>query len=298
MKESKVELQVGIALVIALVVLVVGLTWFQDHAIGSKDRTAIVNFPTVGGLGVGDPVQVRGIAQGKVAGIELTEEGVRVRMRVKSAVVLREDAEFVLASAGIMGERMIAVEPGRGREITENDHVFDGRYELGLPEMMGQFEVFNQRVMSVLSRADSVLTQMQRDQLLRETLASTKVAAETATQLLQENREDLRTTSHSTAALAARFDRFFDEHQEEMSQGVEGLAANAAKLDTLLTDLGGVVASTQNILTALEEEQGVAGKLIFDEELGATVDQSIEQLRFLLEDLFVNPQRYLTVKIF
>jgi phospholipid/cholesterol/gamma-HCH transport system substrate-binding protein len=298
MKDSKVELQVGVALVAALVLLVVGLTWFQDHAIGSNDRFAMANFPTVGGLGVGDPVRVRGISRGKVTAIVLTQNAVQVTMRIKAAVSLRDDAQFVLASAGIMGERMIAVEPGRGTEIGENGHVFEGRYELGLSEMMGQFEVFNDRVLKVLSRADSVLAQMQDDQLLRETLQSTKAAAETATSVLKENREDLRQTSASVASLAARFDRFLDEHEDQLGQGVEGLASNAAKLDTLLTEFGTVVASTQTILTALEEEQGVAGKLIFDEELGKTVGESVEQLRFLIEDLFVNPQRYLTIKIF
>jgi len=298
MRDSKVEVQVGIALVIALVIFVVGLTWFQDHTIGSSERIAVADFPTVGGLGVGDPVRVRGISRGRVDSIELTDSGVRVKMRLKSDVTLHEDAKFVLASAGIMGERMIAVEPGQGAVVQKNGHVFEGRYELGLSEMMGQFEVFNHRVLSVLARADSVLSQMQDDELLRETLTSTKVAAQTATAALQENRKDLRQATRSMASLATRFDRFMDDHEDDLGQGVEGLARNAAKLDTLLTDLGTMVESTQHVLTALEEQQGVAGKLIFDEKLGQTVSESIEQLRFLLEDLFVNPQRYLTVKIF
>jgi hypothetical protein len=59
-----------------------------------------------------------------------------------------------------------------------------------------------------------------------------------------------------------------------------------------------VLAGTQDVITALKEQRGAAGKMIYDEEAGENLVQSLEKLRFLVEDLQRNPQRYLTVKIF
>ena len=299
MKESRIEIQVGIALVAALFILVSGLMWFQEYQIGEEYQEITVLFPTVGGLGAGDPVRVRGISMGRVTEVALHPEGVQVRLRLQDEVELRDDADFLLASAGIMGERMITVEPGQGTPLADlSQRTFQGRYELAMTEMMGELQAFNVRVMQVLARADSVLGQLQDDQALARTLESTRQAAETATAVLKDNRESITQASSSLADVATRFQRFLDEHEEELGQGVDGLARNAAALDTLLADLGEVVGGTQDVLTALKEQKGTAGRLIYDETLAASVVESIDRLRFLLEDLQLNPQRYLTVRIF
>lgn len=76
------------------------------------------------------------------------------------------------------------------------------------------------------------------------------------------------------------------------------MARAAASLDTLSRQLSSVLAGTEDIITALKNEEGPAGKMIFDEQAGENLVQTLEKLRFLVEDLQRNPERYLTVKIF
>ncbi len=298
MPSRRTEIQVGIALVVALLLLIFGLSWFEDRQIGSTYHEIRVHFSAVGGLGAGDPVQVRGIAMGKVTDVSLDREGVMVHLRLKDDVTLRDDAVFSLGSAGIMGERMIAVEPGVGREVDPSSRVFEGVYQAASTELVGQFEEFNQRVMDFLARADSLMAQAQEDQLLRRTLKSTARAAETAAEVLGENRDELRRSARSLAELSERFARFLAAHEDAMGQGVDNLARASGSLDSLTTRLGTVLEGTQEIVDALREQRGPAGRMIFDEAAGENLVKSLEQLRFLVEDLQRNPQRYLTVKIF
>ena len=292
------EIQVGLALVVALAVLVFGLMWFQEYQIGAQYAQIRVHFPKVGGLGAGDPVQVRGIDMGKVTSVDLADEGVVVRLRVEGAVVLREDSEIVLGSAGIMGERMVAIEPGSGEPVDPEGRIFEGTYEASSTELVGQFEKFNEQVMGFLDRADAVLASLQEDGTLVKTLQSTTRVAETASEVLQDNRADLERATRALAGVAERVDRFLDEHGEAMGEGVDGLARTTASLDSLTRRMNVVLDGTQDVLTALREQRGPAGRMIYDEAAGENLVESLEKLRFLVEDLQRNPQRYLTVEIF
>jgi phospholipid/cholesterol/gamma-HCH transport system substrate-binding protein len=295
--ETRTEIQVGVALIAALLILVFGLMWFEDYQLTSDYEAVHVQFTTVGGLGVGDPVDVRGIKMGQVSRIELQEEGVWVELRLLDRVDLREDAIIRIGSAGIMGERMVAVEPGSGGEVPEG-HVFAGQYEAATTDLVGQLEQFNVAVMGFLGRADSLLMDLREEDRLVGAVDGAADATRTLGEVMAENREDLRMIAANTADLTGRLDRFLEEHETELSEGAAGMARAATALDTLSQQLSGVLADTEDILTALKNEEGPAGKMIFDEQAGENLVQTLEKLRFLVEDIQRNPERYLTIKVF
>jgi phospholipid/cholesterol/gamma-HCH transport system substrate-binding protein len=297
MAETRREIQVGLALVAALVILVFGLMWFEDRQINADYRPVLVRYETVGGLGVGDPVDVRGIKMGEVRQITLREADVLVELRLKTEVPLTTDAQIRIGSAGIMGERMVAIVPGSGAPAPE-DHAFEGIYEAATTDLVGQVEQFNVAVMRFLGRADSLLMDLRRDDTLERAVTGVAEATESLNQVLSENREDLRMVAANTARLTARLDRFLDDHEEDLSAGAEGMARAATSLDSLATQLHGVLEDTQHVLTALRDQKGPAGRMIYDEQAGENLVQTLEQLRFLVEDIQRNPERYLTVKIF
>ena len=61
-----------------------------------------------------------------------------------------------IGSAGIMGERMVEVVPGKGAAAPE-DHVFEGVYQAATTDLVGQVEEFSDAVMRFLTHADSML---------------------------------------------------------------------------------------------------------------------------------------------
>lgn len=297
MSESRREIQVGFALVAALFVLVFGLMWFEDYQLDAAYEPVLVRYETVGGLGVGDPVSVRGIKMGQVRRIALDDESVLVELRLHSDVVLAEDAVLRVASAGIMGERMVAVEPGVGAPAAKG-HVFEGAYEAAATDLMGQLEGFNTAVMSFLSHADSILVDLRQEDKLARAVDSATEATQSLNRVMTDNREDLRKIARNTAELTERLDNFLAEHEADLAAGVEGMARASSSLDTLSRQLGGVLTDAQDVLTALKEQKGPAGKMIYDEQAGENLVQTLEKLRFLVEDIQRNPERYLTVKIF
>jgi phospholipid/cholesterol/gamma-HCH transport system substrate-binding protein len=246
---------------------------------------------------VGDPVNVRGIKMGQVREITLRDADVLVELRVLSKLSIKVDSEIRIGSAGIMGERMVAIVPGQGSPAPEG-HVFDGYYEAATTDLVGQVEDFNAAVMGFLTRADSLLQDLRRDDTFVRAVEGAAEATESLNEVITENRQDLRMVASNTAQLTARLDKFFEERGDDLEAGAEGMARAAESLDSLATQLSSVLDDTQHVLTALKDQKGPAGKMIYDEEAGENLVQTLEKLRFLVEDIQRNPERYLTVKVF
>lgn len=298
MKDSRQEIQVGFAIIVAVVVLVGGLMWFEGYRYDRDSVRVEVQFPTVGGLGTGDPVHVRGIPLGKVESVELASGGVRVGLRLRGEVPLREDTRFRVGSLGLMGERMVELEPGRGAAVSDpGARIFDGEYSLAISEMMGEMEELSVQLGSMLEQGRGVLLEL-GDGRLQETLAEATRAARLAGDVLADSGDDLRRASRSLASAGGQLDAFLSEHREGMGVAVEGAARGAAALDSLVGQLRRVSAGADSVLLAIREQRGALGRMVYDEQMGEDLESSVSQLRWLVEDIRRNPQRYLTVKIF
>ena len=67
------EFAVGLAVLLALAVVVVGALWLSETDVHKTRVNAVARFRTVGGLGVGAPVTLRGVKVGRVEAIRLVE---------------------------------------------------------------------------------------------------------------------------------------------------------------------------------------------------------------------------------
>src|SRR5256885_15762922 len=65
------EFAVGLAVIAAFAVVVGGALWLSGAHFGRTEALYTARFRTVGGLGVGNPVVLRGVRVGRVEGIRL-----------------------------------------------------------------------------------------------------------------------------------------------------------------------------------------------------------------------------------
>jgi phospholipid/cholesterol/gamma-HCH transport system substrate-binding protein len=113
MSRRKVEIKVGALLIVALLLLFSGYTWYSGYRVGKTGYNVRVHFPDVTGLLPGDDVRVAGVKKGKVESISLEGKVVEVKLWLDSDVELYEDASFsILDVALISGTKYIAVIPG------------------------------------------------------------------------------------------------------------------------------------------------------------------------------------------
>ncbi len=90
----------------------------------SNTRDLWVAYNFAGGIEVGSPVRVMGIKVGKVKEIIFdpnlkTEKGEEVKLKVRIGIekkawnIVREDSEFYINLAGVIGEKFVEITPGR-----------------------------------------------------------------------------------------------------------------------------------------------------------------------------------------
>src|SRR5262245_48030352 len=123
MKERGLEFKVGLLIVGALAILVGFVFVLGNFSLG-KGYHIYVDYNFSGNIQPGAPVKVSGIKVGKVQDVEFwggkldPKRNRRVQVRLKVWVqdrvkeTIRQDAEFFVNTAGVLGEQYLEIAPG------------------------------------------------------------------------------------------------------------------------------------------------------------------------------------------
>jgi len=295
---SRQEIHVGLMVIAALVLLIAGLLYLQEIRVRRESQQILVHLNSVGGLSAGDPVHVRGIPLGKVGRIELQDKGVLVVCEIDRRVAIREDASFHVSSVGLVGDRILSLDPGTGEKISSTqDRIFQGSYDYSMPELAGQMAGLGQRFDEFLDRLETTMDSLDADGGLASTLHQTTRAVQGLADFLEENRSQLNTTVANVASLTGQIDTFLSAHGDSLGRAIDRFPATLDRTDSLLVQLDAVAANTQRLLDAINEQEGTVGTLIHDREMAEEMKDSIRQMHALVEDIRRNPQRYLNLTV-
>src|SRR5436190_8988360 len=139
MRERGLEFKVGLLILIASAILL-GFIFILGNFSLRSGFTLYVDFDYVGSLQPGAPIKVSGIKVGKVEDVAFiggkldpkTNRRVQVRVtawvedRVRESI--RQDAEFFINTAGVLGEQYLEIVPGKAWDkppIAAETIVFD-----------------------------------------------------------------------------------------------------------------------------------------------------------------------------
>jgi phospholipid/cholesterol/gamma-HCH transport system substrate-binding protein len=299
MSSHRVEIQVGIAVLLSIVLLVVGLLWFEQYTYRSEHIQARVGFPQVGGLAHGDMVHVRGIPMGKVKTVTLREgsSGVDVTLEVDAGVKFTDTTIIEIQAVGLAGERILAIDPGNGQPVDPATHVFAGTYSPAVTEMAGKFEGLSTRLSSVLDRVDRLLAQVEASGGVGDAVSHSTRAARGLADLVERNGDAFAQTTRSMARVSAQLDSLIAGPGKRIAAGAEQIAGMSARLDTLVTDLTQAADAAAAVLTAIRNQEGSVGRLVYDKTLITEAEATIQEVRALLADIKRNPDRYLGLKL-
>jgi phospholipid/cholesterol/gamma-HCH transport system substrate-binding protein len=112
-----------------LVAMVGILFMFTDRGVYAGRYTVTTNVPDAGGIRKGDPVRLRGVNVGRVAGFKIRDEGVDIQLDLESEYPVPRDSEVRLVSAGLIGGMMANVVPEKSAERARDHDALRGRSE-------------------------------------------------------------------------------------------------------------------------------------------------------------------------
>jgi len=106
-----------------------------------KNYRLEAEFDNVSGLKVGAVVEIAGVGVGKVAKIELGEQGLaRIEMLIKSEVNISADAIASIRTQGLIGDKYIKIIQGADEEmLADGEGIFDTQSSIDFEALVSKY---------------------------------------------------------------------------------------------------------------------------------------------------------------
>jgi phospholipid/cholesterol/gamma-HCH transport system substrate-binding protein len=294
----RTEIEVGATVLLAVAVLLWGVTWLKEFQFQRSVRVWHVLFPQTGGLSSSDDVQVNGIKKGTIHSMHLSGDGVLVDLAISSEVTLTRDSKVTVRNLGLMGEKVIGVDlRTSGGDWTTNDTI-PGGYEKGIPEVMGDVAVTIESVTELSARLASLVEATDKHGDLTGTMKNMRLSSEELRAAIHETRGTLKTTLDNMAAASKTTKALTTDRQAQLGKAIDDFSSASEKLDRLAGRLDSLRAVLHEVANKVNHGDGTLGKLVNDKQLYENTSATMDSLRALISDIKKNPKKYVKIGIF
>ena len=106
-----------------------------------KNYSLEAEFDNASGLKVGAAIEIAGVGIGKVAKIELGEQGLaKVTMLIKQDILITSDAIASIRTQGLIGDKLIKIIQGADEEmLAEGEVIFDTESAVDFEELVSKY---------------------------------------------------------------------------------------------------------------------------------------------------------------
>ena len=291
MRRRSTEIRVGVAVVVAVIILIMGVMWIEKVSFSRKFVTYTVYFTDVGGLDPGDPVTVSGVNAGEVGKVILEPGRVKTDLLIEEGITLFDDCRVQIFTIGLMGEKYIGIDPGVSGTILPPGSILNGEYKAGMAEAIAGFGDVIEELNETVRAFRALVYAEGQGASLGEAINKIDVLATEILAILRENREDLKSTARSMRQISGDVSEAVGARKEDLGKGIEDFSRAAARLDSITLSL-------KEITDKVESGEGTIGKLVYEKKLHDDLEAAVKNLNALLEDVKAHPERYLKIEIF
>jgi phospholipid/cholesterol/gamma-HCH transport system substrate-binding protein len=300
MAAKNIEIRVGLIIIASLIIFVGTVLWIQGYRYGQENIDVYAIFDEVGSLSKGDPVMISGLRKGKVQQLTLNERGVLVEFTISSDVRLKEDATATVKNIGLMGERFLAVTPGKSETDLDLINPIVGSYDTGIPEVMGMMgEMITELRNLVLSIKHSIASE---DNLtkLSGTISNMERVTESLADYMERNGDKLDQSAQNFLTASQAFRKIAVNNEKRIDTLMGDLSKSVAGIDSVVADLAQVAATARAFADNLENGDGTLQLLVDDRRLYDDLRRAASNIDDLIKDIRSNPRKYInfTVELF
>lgn len=300
MKLSR-EIKTAILVISSVLLFIWGYSFLKGTDILSNHKTFYVIYDDVEGLISSAPVTINGFTIGKVKSINLEKTGkLKVELQIDTDFKISKSSEARIYEPGLIGGRQVQIIPNlNDANLAQDGDFLRGGVKLGLTDLVSErLTPLQEKIEKAMLSADGVLTNI-NDLLddkakkdlrnsfaeLNKTLTALSEASKSANEILNTNKGKLNNVVSNFEKVSTNFEKLSDSlAQTNLKQTVENLEKTLANVDKIMADL--------------ESGNGTMGKLLKDDKMYTNFTKASKELELLLEDLRLNPTRYINVSVF
>ncbi len=311
------EVKIGVIVLIGIALLYVGINFLKGVSVFSDQRTFYCIYNRIDGIQPSNPVVINGFVVGQVKSVELQSDTARSLLL---EIIIKEknlripiDSKARIQSSGLLGSKEIELQLGRSLTMAESGDTLESRIETGLMESVNK-EILPLKLKTeeLLSDIDSMITIFQailnentQDNLvasfqsIKGTLESLEVTAFRLDTLVQEEKAKLSMILSHVESISGNL----ESNNEELTNVIQNFSAIsdsllASNLKTVIDNASLAMHEVNMITGKINRGEGTMGMLINNDSLYNKLSSASNQLDLLLEDLRVNPDRYVKISVF
>ena len=292
------EIKTAILVLSGILMFIVGFSYLKSNNIFSSDRTFFAIYDDIEGVSVGTPVTVSGFNVGSIQDISFYQNtmDILVKFRVENKVKFSKNSVAQIYETGLIGGKALAILPNNG-PLAQSGDTLRSSIAPGLTELVNdKLSPLQEKIESTFVSADSLLKNI--NNVLD--VNSQNQIKESFSQLsdlvinLKESAENLNSIINSNEIKI-----------NDIVSNVDNFSSNFSSLSNSFSDVEVIIGNltkTSNNLNSIIDEissgEGSFNQLIYDDSMIKSLNEASNNLNLLMEDLRLNPKRYVHFSLF
>jgi phospholipid/cholesterol/gamma-HCH transport system substrate-binding protein len=302
------ETKVGALTIISITLLVLGYNFLKGKDLTKKSNVIYVKFSDVGALEVSNPVKIKGFRIGNVYKIGNADKQVSeviVTINLQEDVLIPKNSVAVISSS-LTGSSSINILPGNSKEylkdgetlLSSNNPDLVGKVMNSLDPILISAKQTIDTLKNVLVNFNDILDPKTKLNI-KNIIANLESTSSNLTGLLDNQNGMLA----KTLANAEEFTRNLNANNEKLNASIDNFhqfSENLSEVEvkTTIEELNNTITQAQTLIGKFNQNDGTLGLLLSDPKLYNNLEQTAKSLNTLLDDLRINPKRYVSFSLF
>jgi phospholipid/cholesterol/gamma-HCH transport system substrate-binding protein len=302
------ELKIGIVATVTIALLFIGVNFLKGLNVLNSNRSFFSLYENIGGLQVGSSVLVNGYKVGMVSDIDLLAEknqSLLVIISIEQDFNIPSNSICKIVNQDLMGTKGISL-------LLGNEEVFASDGDTLSADIEGSLqEEVNAQILPLKNKAEELIGSIDSVMII-----ITAVLNKDTRENLRNSLQSLDRTFALMSSTMIKVDSIVLVNDERLSKiifNLESITTNLeegnSEIKTILTNFASIsdslakanISSTlqniNDITSKINEDEGSIGLLIKDDKLYKNLEQSTKELAELIEDIKLNPKRYLSFSV-
>jgi phospholipid/cholesterol/gamma-HCH transport system substrate-binding protein len=293
------EIKTALLVMSGIFLFIVMINYLKSNDIFVSDRSFFAIYEDVEGVSTGTPVTISGFNVGSVQDISFYGDDAKLllKFRVENDFEFSSNSIAQIYETGLIGGKALAIIPVNGKNLAISGDTLQSDIAPGLTELVNdKLSPLQEKIESMVVSADSLLIavnsvfDIETKQNLTLSIENFSATIQSAKKSVDVLEEVLGNNENRLNSIILNADQSF--------KNLSNLSENFDELDLVIENLSKSSTNINSITSEIKAGNGLVNKVVYDEMFVESLDQISSNINLLLEDLRMNPKRYVHFSLF
>jgi phospholipid/cholesterol/gamma-HCH transport system substrate-binding protein len=293
------EIKTALLVMSGIFLFIVMINYLKSNDIFVSDRSFFAIYEDVEGVSTGTPVTISGFNVGSVQDISFYGDDAKLllKFRVENDFEFSSNSIAQIYETGLIGGKALAIIPVNGKNLAISGDTLQSDIAPGLTELVNdKLSPLQEKIESMVVSADSLLIavnsvfDIETKQNLTSSIENFSATIQSAKKSVVVLEEVLGNNENRLNSIILNADQSF--------KNLSNLSENFDELDLVIENLSKSSTNINSITSEIKAGNGLVNKVVYDEMFVESLDQISSNINLLLEDLRMNPKRYVHFSLF